>query len=808
VILEKIVSNTDWPFVLDIHPHITVVAGLGDERRARMASMIDGILRGEMYGLEAQVEIEGESYAFSPDRAIELGLTESEISPMLREIDLPGVIVLQEYPKEANNEPQQSELSDEEIREEVEAQLPLPVFEEEPQGNSAMSSHQIPPNRELVSAEELSRHDLRVPIYIDDLRGPLRTAWIALERAREERDRSEDELNKLSTRGDEMRAPSGSNARAAYNRAQSQLEEIEMAIAQGGDAEGLIESRKAQLTALYRERDLATQQLNAIENQTSTLPVDTSGVQRAFSALLAARDAVEQQRDIPSPRAQALLNELNDVEARLHAHKPKNAPTWLVEQTQKQLEDSQRRLSSAESEFKMATADSTDVQAVEQAHAEVVAGEEAASKFFGGGKARQQLEGALAKEQTALQRIGLPNYESFRLQLGSLGRDRGVIETMLERAKKEFAEAEAMWDELQSPTDDAELQAMKDERDKIVNEAQAIVGQFEGRELSEALASYHEPPTPPIELENKLWQELETVGVPRADVPVDVIAETWLEERAEVEARHLAEAEERQQLRDKLANAEASVVQAEDELTRLQARLASLPSADDMEASRVDAQRALADAERELRSAEQAEQAVGDIETETASMNQTLEAAQLVYDKSRAILIEAVEQLRAQESVSNGAVVPETETQRVSARQKYETQLAAVKMQRQQQIASLIKSRDDRIDSRFASQRWDSPYYQAPELDISAINNEEVEVFVLSRLSGLRIVGHAGALPLVIDDAFKQFDDKELNNMLGLFARVSRVMQVIYLSDDPRVQDWALDLGEEAARVQRFSEHG
>ena len=77
-------------------------------------------------------------------------------------------------------------------------------------------------------------------------------------------------------------------------------------------------------------------------------------------------------------------------------------------------------------------------------------------------------------------------------------------------------------------------------------------------------------------------------------------------------------------------------------------------------------------------------------------------------------------------------------------------------------------------------------------------------MFVLSRLSGLRIVGQAGALPLVVDDAFQQFPDHTLHNMLGLFARVSRVMQIIYLSDDARVAEWASGLDAESGRIQRF----
>ena len=86
-----------------------------------------------------------------------------------------------------------------------------------------------------------------------------------------------------------------------------------------------------------------------------------------------------------------------------------------------------------------------------------------------------------------------------------------------------------------------------------------------------------------------------------------------------------------------------------------------------------------------------------------------------------------------------------------------------------------------------------------------ATSGEDAEIYVLSRLATARSVDTFGALPLILVDPFVDLGFDQSVPVLDLVARMAAAVQVVYLTEDPRVVRWAGDLGPERANVLRFS---
>ena len=78
---------------------------------------------------------------------------------------------------------------------------------------------------------------------------------------------------------------------------------------------------------------------------------------------------------------------------------------------------------------------------------------------------------------------------------------------------------------------------------------------------------------------------------------------------------------------------------------------------------------------------------------------------------------------------------------------------------------------------------------------------EAVEWYVLARLAQQRSVSFVGSVPLVIDDAFLDWSIDLLGDVFSRLERMSAVIQILYLTEDPDVGDWARRLGPDRALV-------
>lgn len=90
------------------------------------------------------------------------------------------------------------------------------------------------------------------------------------------------------------------------------------------------------------------------------------------------------------------------------------------------------------------------------------------------------------------------------------------------------------------------------------------------------------------------------------------------------------------------------------------------------------------------------------------------------------------------------------------------------------------------------------------DVDVSNVDPEEAEVYLLARIASQRMVGEAGSLPLVLDEPFAELPPRVNQAMLGLLQRLAPAIQVVYLSDDPDVIRWGTQLPREMGAVRRF----
>jgi uncharacterized protein YhaN len=72
---------------------------------------------------------------------------------------------------------------------------------------------------------------------------------------------------------------------------------------------------------------------------------------------------------------------------------------------------------------------------------------------------------------------------------------------------------------------------------------------------------------------------------------------------------------------------------------------------------------------------------------------------------------------------------------------------------------------------------------------------------VLARLAQQRAVSFVGSVPMVLDDSFRGFRIGDLSDVFVRLERMSEVVQIVYLTEDPEVGAWATRLGDQRARV-------
>ncbi|MCB1262924.1 MAG: hypothetical protein KDB33_21360, partial [Acidimicrobiales bacterium] len=122
-------------------------------------------------------------------------------------------------------------------------------------------------------------------------------------------------------------------------------------------------------------------------------------------------------------------------------------------------------------------------------------------------------------------------------------------------------------------------------------------------------------------------------------------------------------------------------------------------------------------------------------------------------------------------------------------------QVETVAAGRLRHIAADLLGAETAIDEPAAAPAEPTPDEPAgPDLDA-------IEFYVLGRQAALRDLSFAGSVPLVIDDALLGLDADALGAVLDKVDELADTVQVIYLSDDAAVADWAARVGFARAAV-------
>jgi hypothetical protein len=716
VYLAELRAGGEWPFVLDLHPRLTVVVGLGRERSHRLAGLVNGALCGRLEGVEGLVRVDGEEHGLTAELVAGLGIP-TDIDVILGAGDLPGARVLEPEPEDPAPQPAPPppEEEPEESAELVDARMALfQAREARAGGELALAAGRTTLDPDARAAMVAAETDLEATRRArDDAVERVRAAEVALDAARAE--------------AAERRA----DVRADTDRRRSELEQ----------------RRQEVLAAL------------AATSDTDPAPV---------AEALAELRRVESLPPGPVDEALALADAWAALqERRTTAPRPLTAPRSLVKAALETLEAARLDHTRAHEMARLADLTREDARNIEAAHAAVV---EAAEKVEGARRprplARRRLEAAQAAEQQLLERLGLSSYHAFLLRAAP-GLSMPVKQERLERANAALADAEAVWEELHAPVaDDQQAQKLAAEADRLRAVAVTLLGGDPGADIEGALRVLRRA-ADPEPARHALLAALKAVGAsPDAGGDPAASASAWLASSDEDHARRAA----------------------------LQAELGGLQS---------DLEELLADASGSERPDEGAEVSPAESSV-TVHVYTRLEAE---LDEARAEFEAATDREQAAGRARNQASRRLENARSAELRVISLTEELAGAIAAHEQAAARVEELErTEVERRAASEAAaaPAPMRTAPEVDISGVDVDELEVYLLARLVAQRSVGEAGSLPFVIDDAFAGLPVDTTEKAIAVLERFTPAFQLIYLSDDPEIEEWARLFGPKGASVRRF----
>ena len=492
--------------------------------------------------------------------------------------------------------------------------------------------------------------------------------------------------------------------------------------------------------------------------------IDPTPVEAALASVHAAPAATP----VPDPEAISLADELRAADEAVDAYdRRREAEGRGPEAARRRLDEAQGRLRDLEAALKPRTFDPADIAALEEAHEAVQAAEQKVSAARLSSKGlKKKLDEAVAIEEEILGRLGFATYTAFVMSTTSpsISPDQRA---RVEAAQVELVEAEAAFAE-------ASTQAELDpERIALVNGAVAV------REAAMEYVAGHRRPGAPEEPDlgralrsltvmpegagaearaaiDGVRSALETVGVDFGDLelsPQDIVdvATVWISDMVEA-------AEERDRLLGQLDAAEAEVARAESDLAALETSAQRVPPSVD-EAAAVD---------------------------EPDGSDPT----DLDDDVEEDIDLEALE-----------AQVEEAAGREAELEERVDAQAA---------LLEFASDGADAAEARLAALEGpdfddEIPAEGLPDAPSEAAGVERYEWYLLARLASQRSVSYAGSVPLVIDEALLAFGDDDVDHLLGRLEKMADAVQVVYMSDDPRVWEWADRAGlDRAAVVQPY----
>lgn len=574
-----------------------------------------------------------------------------------------------------------------------------------------------------------------------------------LDRLHDQRQRVSDEVAKAAAALEAARSELDPFAAGAVDQAVQELtaQEQQLAVESGlagaasaaptppGQDVEQLEARRAEL-------------LRALE---ALAGLDVSGVLDAL-ALVRAAEGVQL---VANPEAVALADALGRATRALEQYDAQlDSQGFGPEVVRRRVEELRLQVARLEQAARPRTAAPEDVAALEEVHAAVVEAEERASGRLSGKGAQRRLEELQAEEQAILDRLGFPSYTAFSFSAAAPEVDVEA-RVALHDAQQQLVAAEQQAQDLARLTDeDPRRQELVSQLEQIRQQALPLVGGDDRGDLEAALRSLRIRPEapvdvlPPEEAAARLRSALEHHGVsfgdrPLAPAEVAQVAAVWLAEMEDSTTSN------QQRLQQELAQVDAALAEA---------KVPGAPVAVAPQQAVVEDPR-LAPFRDAVRSAEMRLARHRSVVARVASLHAELEAAS---EKERELL----EQVEAHSAVLDQAGEHARATSEVAHRASQATD----------QTEGLSAPPD-------------------PQAQASSPDPDQVEWYLLSRLSAQRSVSYAGSVPLVLDEALLGRPTDEVRSLLDHLERLSESVQIIYLSDDRDVLDWVASAGIERA---------
>jgi hypothetical protein len=820
--------------LIDLHPHVTVVAGLDPDARSLLVDTVQGLARGTAPGATGLLEAHGVLFELSDDMLALLDVEADGLRPVVVASELPTV------------------RPDTLVRDRLVAERALAQLEERwateneelgrrRQARDAAADALARARRDAYEAEAGASDRIRL---IDELTAVLDQAAERRRRLLEERAEREPQVEQALARRAEIEA-STSDVRSRHQEAAVRCSELagrldqarlgldpdaieiaEAAAAQLASVEAAVEAERAAERAApdVPEGEPAAERLARAHARLEELEkrLAAFGPTEAFDVSTALEHLREQHEGalVPSPEAQELAEQLAEVEADLAATSGVGVTSGGLAAGRQRLDDARHRLLEAEQAVRNPELPRNVVDQLELAHADVLEALEKADGRFAGSRAQRRVESARAAEQAVLDQLGFGSYSDYMMGY-SLQNVDPVKEAALDAARDELSAAEDAWRLLQAETEAELARAERMERRRLLlDEARVLLGRpVPTGEVVAELRAHRVPAVVPPHLVDALRHTLEQAGVAVGDEELDredliLLAEAWVEEAVgsvareqEVRREVLALMEERDAA---MAAVEAEAAAAagpppeEEREARLHAARSAVAAAEARRLAHLDAERAVAAASDDLAAAADAERRAADeaADAEAAVAAAVAETERLSADLER--ITAELESLVESEGAADEHLRSLTEHESSSPEDlerevgEAERALATAEEALQSSSATVEELAAERAGAarRVASLSDDGP---GDEGSIA----EEVEWYLLARLAAQRAVSLGGSVPLLLDDALGGLDEDQLGHVLGRLERMADAVQVIVVSDDPMAASWALLAGDDRAALVR-----
>jgi DNA repair exonuclease SbcCD ATPase subunit len=577
------------------------------------------------------------------------------------------------------------------------------------------------------------------------------------------------------------------------------------------EAEAALDAAQAQWQQAAERHDLLVETHERLRTRRAEVLAAIDKLDTADPAPV--REALEQYHEeratggVDDPRAQQLADLIEGLERKRRTLAADTIEASLDDRRQaavERLDAARAELNAAQKLAHRAMLDGDVRHQIEAAHEAVLAAEDRADRRIGGGAWRKKLVELRATEEALLVSHGLSSFSDYLLTSSTNGRPDPAGELRFSVAKAAVAEAERALAHVEAGDGpDPVLAEIEDQQAARHREALTLLGGDPDGDIVEALRA-RKVPRPG--LESQLAEALRTVGIAPARGTVADAATAWLNDREEADrqrsvlAQQLADIEaERGDLAEPDTDGvDGLVVALRAATARRDAIIEELHGAERLEAERA--------ARLGEKNSVRHELAAALSEIEALRVASADAAAAVTRGRDRLAKLQAQREdlaaTRTATVLARNAVHTELdslgpEPVRGSAATPGDTPLPPpdpatagldalqAELAAASGVVDELRGRIEQTDSEL------SALADPAAAAVEPIDTDAAEFYLLSRLASQRSVGFLGSVPVVVDDALHGLDPGEVLTLLARLDRMTDTIQVVYLTEDATVVEWA-----------------